>query len=552
MTKLDRVVIIGGVAGGMSAATRLRRLDPDVEIIVLERTGYISFANCGLPYYVGGVVDREELTRQDPQGLYDRFRLDVRVHHEVIAIDRSGHQVTVRNVDDGREEVLDYDKLLISTGAAPVQPPIPGYERALTLRTVEDAEAMAEAVDGKPAKAVVIGGGFIGLEVAENLVFRGISVTVVEGAPQVLPPLDPEMALLVADELVEHGITLLLGTPVESIDDTTVTLKDGRVLPADLVVGSIGVAPDMRLAKDAGIDIGPTGGIAVGPDHQTSDPDIYAVGDVAEKTDAVSGEPTLVALAHVANRHGRRVADILAGRSCRPVPTQGTAIVKVFDLAAASVGWSEKRLRDDDRRFRAIHIHPSDHAGYYPGATPMSIKLLFDPDEGTIFGAQIVGPNGVDKRIDVIATAMAGGFTADQLADLELAYAPPYGSAKDPVNMLGYVAEHVLGDADAMVAAPDLAALLAEGWTLLDVRHPGEIDEHGGIDGAVNVPVDELRDRFDEVGPGPVVAYCAVGQRGDVAAGLLRDHGVRARSLDGGYQTWWATMRAEDAYQGKA
>ena len=549
MTKLGRVVIIGGVAGGMSAATRLRRIDPDVEIIVLERTGYISFANCGLPYHVGGIVERDDLTRQTPEGLHDRFRLDVRVHHEVTAINRAAHEVTVRRGTDGQEETLHYDKLLISTGAAPVEPPIPGYDRALKLRTVEDAERMAAAVDAGPAHAVVIGGGFIGLEVAENLVLRGVPVTVVEGARQVLPPLDPEMALLVADELADHGVTMLLGTPVESIEDNTVTLKDGRVLPADLVVGSIGVAPDMHLAKDAGLEIGPTGGIAVGPDHQTSDPDIYAVGDVAEKIDAVSGEPTLIALAHVANRHGRRVADILAGRSCRPVPTQGTAIVKVFDLAAASVGWNEKRLRDDGRRFRTIHTHPADHAGYYPGATQMSIKLLFDPDEGTIYGAQIVGPNGVDKRIDVIATAMAAGFSADQLADLELAYAPPYGSAKDPVNMLGYVAERVMADADVMVDAPDLADVLAEGWTLLDVRQPGEIEEHGAIDGAINVPVDELRDRLDEVGPGPVVAYCAVGQRSDVAAGLLRDQGIRARSLDGGHRTWSLTMRAETAYR---
>ncbi|MEO6989415.1 MAG: FAD-dependent oxidoreductase [Aquihabitans sp.] len=549
MTKLSRVVIIGGVAGGMSAATRLRRLDPEVEIIVLERTGYVSFANCGLPYYIGGVIEREALTRRTPEGFRESAQIDVRVHHEVTSIDRSAHTVTVRRTDDDQEETLGYDKLLIATGAAPVRPPIPGYDRALTLRTVEDAERMNAAVDAKPAQAVVIGGGFIGLEVAENLVLRGIPVTVVEGAPQVMPPLDPEMAIMVADELDAHGVTLMLGTPVESIEDTTVTLKDGRVLPAELVIGSIGVKPDMHLARDAGIEIGPTGGIAVDDGHQTSDPDIFAVGDVAEKTDAVTGEPVLIALAHVANRHGRRVADHIAGQTTRPVPTQGTAIVKVFDLAAASVGWSERRLRDAGRRFQSIHIHPADHAGYYPGATMMSAKLLFDPDDGTILGAQIVGPNGVDKRIDVIATAMAGGFTAAQLADLELAYAPPYGSAKDAVNMLGYVAEGALEEGETSVDASDLAGLLADGWTLLDVRDPGDIEKFGAIDGHINVPVNEIRDRLDELAPGPVVAYCNVGQQSDGAAATLRDHGIEARNVDGGLKTWKATMRAETAYR---
>jgi len=539
-----RVVIVGGVAGGMSTATRLRRLDADASITIFERSGYVSFANCGLPYFVGGLIEEEEdLTLQTPEQLFDRFRLDARVHDEVVAIDRGAHTVTARSTVSGAETRVGYDKLVLSTGAAPVRPPIPGYERVRTLRTVEDAARLVSDLDVAPSTAVVIGAGFIGLEMAENLVGQGIDVTIVEAMPQVLPPLDPELAILVADELVAHGVHVETGATVASVEESTVSLTDGRVLAADLVVGAIGVRPDVQLAEAAGLELGPSGGIAVNDANQTNDPDIYAVGDAAEKADAISHAKSLIALANIANRHGRRVADHIAGRPSRPVASLGTAIVKVFDLVAATVGWSERRLRAEGRAFRAIHSHPFDHATYYPGATRMAAKLIFDPNDGTILGAQIVGGNGVDKRIDVIATAMAGGLTADRLADLELAYAPPFSSAKDPVNLLGYMAENVLsGDCD-VVDPTELEGLVDAGWTLVDVRTTDQCVD-GVIPGSINVPIDSLRDRLDSLGSDPLVVYCEVGQRGHTAAALMHELGFQVRNLDGGYRTWAAVMRA--------
>ncbi|MFZ0171282.1 MAG: FAD-dependent oxidoreductase [Acidimicrobiales bacterium] len=539
-----RVVIIGGVAGGMSTATRLRRLDAAVKITVLERSGHVSFANCGLPYFVGGLIEEEEdLTLQTPEQLFDRFRLDVRVNDEVVAIDRVAHTVTTRSTVSGEETNVAYDKLVLSMGAAPVRPPILGYDRVRTLRTVEDAARLAADVDIAPASAVVIGAGFIGLEMAENLVGQGIDVTIVEATPQVLPPLDPELAILLSDELAAHGVRVHAGATVASIEERTVTLADGRVLAADLVVGAIGVRPDVRLAELAGLDLGPSGGLTVNEANQTNDLDIYAVGDAVEKADAISHATSLIALANVANRQGRRVADHIAGRRSHAVASLGTAIVKVFDLVAATVGWNERRLRAAGRPFRAIHSHPFDHASYYPGATRMAAKLIFDPSDGTILGAQIVGRNGVDKRIDVIATAMAGGVPADRLADLELAYAPPFSSAKDPVNLLGYMAENVLsGDCD-VVDPRDLESLVEHGWKLIDVR---TAEEHaaGAIAGSTNVPIDSLRDHLDRLGTGPIVVYCEVGQRGHTATALLHELGMKARNLDGGYRTWSASMRA--------
>lgn len=528
----------------MSTATRLRRLDADASITVLERSGFVSFANCGLPYFVGGLIEEEEdLTLQTPEQLFDRFRLDVHVHAEVVAIDRPGHTVTVRSTATGEESRVPYDKLVLSTGAAPVRPPIPGYDRVRTLRTVEDAERLASDVGGTPAHAVVIGAGFIGLEMTENLIGQHIDVTLVEATPQVLPPLDPELAVLVADELVAHGVHVETGAAVASVDERTVTLADGRVIPADVVVGAIGVRPDVRLAEQAGLALGPSGGIAVDEANRTTDPDVYAVGDAVEKADAVSHATSLIALANVANRQGRRVADHIAGRPSHASPSLGTAIVRIFDLAAATVGWNERRLRAAGRRFRAIHSHPFDHATYYPGASRMAAKLLFDPDAGTILGAQVVGRHGVDKRIDVLATAMAGGITANRLADLELAYAPPFSSAQDPVNLLGYMAENVLaGDCD-VVDARDLATLVDDGWTLLDVRTAPE-HAAAAIPGSVNVPIDSLREELDGIGRGPFVVYCEVGQRGHTATALMQELGIRARNLDGGYQTWQAASRA--------
>ena len=542
----NRVVIVGGVAGGMSAATRLRRLDAEGTITVLERSGHVSFANCGLPYFVGGIIEEEgDLTLQTPEQLFDRFRLDVRVNQEVVAIDRSAGAVRTRSTISGQEDVVPYDKLVLSMGAAPVRPPIPGYERVRTLRTVEDATRLATEVDVAPDTAVVIGAGFIGLEMAENLVGQGLGVTIVEATPQVLPPLDPELAVLVRDELVTHGVAVETGVSVASVEERSVTLADGRVLGAEVVVGAIGVRPDIHLAELAGLDIGPSGGIAVNDANQTNDPDIYAVGDAVEKPDAISHATSLIALANVANRQGRRVADHIAGRPSRTVPSLGTAIVKVFDIVAATVGWNERRLQAAGRPFRAIHSHPFDHATYYPGATRMAAKLIFDPSDGTILGAQIVGRNGVDKRIDVIATAMAGGIAADQLADLELAYAPPFSSAKDPINLLGYMAENVLsGDCD-IVGPQELGQLVEKGWPVIDVR---TAEEHaaGAIEGSINLPIDSLRDNLASLRHGPVVVYCQVGQRGHTATALLQELGIVARNLDGGYQTWLAWTRAKE------
>ncbi|MTA05115.1 MAG: CoA-disulfide reductase, partial [Actinobacteria bacterium] len=470
-----RVVIIGGVAGGMSAATRLRRLDPEAEIIVFEKSGHVSYANCGLPYYVGGVIENEsDLLLQTPESLHKRFRLDVRVSTEVLAINAAAHTLTLKNLHSSETSEMSYDKLILSPGANPVVPPIPGVERALTLRNIEDVERIAGAVATKPRNAVVIGGGFIGVEIAENLVHKKIPTVVIEAAPQVLAPLDPEMATFVAEEITKHGIDLRLGSGVASISESSVTLSDGSVLPADLIILSIGVKPEIGLAKAAGLDITSRGAVAVNDFNQTSDLDIYAIGDAAEKKDALDGASTLVPLANLANRHGRTVADHICGLPVRVVPAQTTAIVKVFDLAVATTGWNEKRLKAADIKYLAIHTHPNSHAGYYPDSKQMSLKLLVDPNSGKIFGAQGVGTDGVDKRIDVIATAMRGGITAPELADLELAYAPPYGSAKDPVNMLGYVAENLISGLTQSVQWSDVEQMNKEGWSIVDVRSAGE------------------------------------------------------------------------------
>jgi len=510
---------------------------------VLERSGHVSYANCGLPYFVGGVIeDEDDLLLQTPEHLFDRFRLDVRVDSEVVAVDPAAHTVSVRATTDGATSELPYDALVLSPGAAPVRPPLPGFDRVRVLRTVEDAEMLADEARGTAQSAVVIGGGFVGLETAENLAHRGIRTTVVEAADQVLTPLDPELAVLVAAELVTRGVAVETGIGVAEVTDSGVVLADGRTIPGDLVVAAIGVRPDVRLAEMAGLALGPNGGIAVDNDGRTSAPEVYAVGDAVEKTDSVGGGSSLIALANIANRQGRRVADAICGRAAHPARSQGTAIVKVFGMTAAMTGWNERRLRAARRRFRVIHSHPMSHAGYYPGAETMSLKLLFDPDDGAILGAQAVGGAGVDKRIDVLATAMAGGLRADALADLELAYAPPFSSAKDPVNMLGYMAENLLsGDCD-VVEPDDVPSLVAKGWTLLDVRAE---EEHaaGAIPGSRNVPLDALRRSVGSLGPGPFVIYCEVGQRGHTATMLLHELGLPARNLDGGYRTW----RAADA-----
>ena len=533
-----RIVVIGGVAGGMSAATRLRRLNEKAEIIVLEKSGHVSYANCGLPYYVGGVIEEEkDLLLQTPASLHARFRLDVRVGTEVLAINPAKKTVAIKNLLNGETSELDYDKLILSPGASPVVPPIPGIERGMTLRTVEDVEKIAASVGKNPASAVVIGGGFIGVEIAENLVHRKIPTALVEATHQVLMPLDPELATLVAQEMRANGVDLRLGASVVKINADSVELSNGEVLPAEIVILAIGVRPEIGLAKAAGLEIGTRNGIKVDDFNRTSNHDIYAVGDAAEKTDALDGSATLVPLANLANRHGRVVSDHINGLTVRPVKTIGTAIVKVFDLMIATTGWNEKRLKAADRPHQSIHIHPNSHAGYYPDAKQMTLKLIFDPKTGEILGAQGVGIEGVDKRIDVIATAMRGGITAAELADLELAYAPPFGSAKDPVNMLGYVAENVLSGLSKVAQWHEIHEYRENGYELLDVRSVEECGR-GIIPGAINIPVDEIRARYSELTNKNLLVNCQVGLRGHTGSMLLKELGFNAVNLDGGYLTW--------------
>jgi len=542
---MTKVVIIGGVAGGMSAATRLRRLDNDAEITVIEKSGYVSYANCGLPYYVGGVIEEENnLLLQTPESLHARFRLDVRINTEALSIDRSAKQLLIKNLVTGVESAIDYDKLVLSPGASPIVPPLPGIDRALTLRTVEDVERIVAHVQEKPRTAVVIGGGFIGVEIAENLVHKGIKTSVVEASDQVLAPLDPEMAFLVATEMRSKGVDLHLGVSASEITSDAVLLSDGTLLDAELVILAIGVRPEIGLAQVAGLTIGSRKGIQVDEFNRTNDLDIYAIGDAAEKTDALDGSATLVPLANLANRHGRIVADHINGRIIRSVATIGTAIVKVFDLTIAATGWNEKRLKAANRPSMSIHTHPNNHAGYYPDAKQMTLKLIFHPTTGEILGAQGVGVDGVDKRIDVIATAIRGSITAPELADLELAYAPPFGSAKDPVNMLGYIAENMISGLLKTAQWSQIDQFIADGYQLIDVRSAAEFSQ-GAIPGALNMPVDEIRDRISELGNKNLLVNCQVGQRGHTATLLFKELGFNAVNLDGGYLTWSKSPASE-------
>ncbi|WP_129783932.1 FAD-dependent oxidoreductase [Promicromonospora panici] len=563
-----KIVIVGGVAAGMSAATRLRRLAEDAEIVVIEAGDHVSYANCGLPYYAGGVIeDRDALLLQTPESLASRFRLDVRVRNRVTAVDSVAHKLTVHDLGTGDEYAESYDRLVLSPGGRPIVPRVPGIERALVLRDVADADRLVAAIDGVgdggPARtAVVIGGGFVGLEVVENLIRRGLAVTLVELADQVLAPLDPELAVRVRDELVAHGVDVRTSAQVSALTSSTATIADAAGVEvdkvrADLVVAAVGVRPDTELAAMAGAELGPRGGVLVDEDLRTSVPDVFAVGDAAIKRDALAapGEPepfALIPLANLANRHGRHVADVILGRTGMR-PSVGTAVVGVFGLTAASAGRNEKRLRAEGRPYRAIHTHPSQHAGYYPGASPLALKLLVDPGTDLILGAQAVGRDGVDKRIDVLATAMAGGLTASGLADLELAYAPAYGSAKDPVNMLGYVADNLRTGDTRSVQWHELDRLVRDGATLVDVRTPAEhtrgtveLTLDGAPSRARNVPLDELRARADDEIPvgAPVVVHCQAGQRGHTAARLLTQLGYDVRNLDGGYLTWRDGTRA--------
>lgn len=541
-----KLLIVGGVAGGASAAARARRLSEDAQILMIERGPDVSFANCGLPYYIGGeIAERTKLLVTKPEQLRSRFNLDVRTRSSVEAIDRSAKKVRIRDLVSGREYEETYDKLILAPGAAPLRPPIPGIDLpgVFTLRNLQDMDRIKQRVDQGVKQAVLVGAGFIGLELVENFARRGIATTVVELQDQVLPPFDKEMTTPIAQELVEKGVTLLLGQSAEAFeqapDGLTVRLKSGQRLPAQLVILGVGVRPENKLAVDAGLEVGTRGGIWVNEYLQSSDPDIYAVGDAIEVRDFVSGDPTQMPLAGPANRQGRIAADNVFGRAARYRGTQGTAVVGVFDRTAAMTGASEKVLRRSNRSYRKVYVHPSHHAGYYPGAEPMTLKLLFDPQTGRLLGAQAVGGAGVDKRIDVLAVAIQAGMTVYDLEEMELCYAPQFGSAKDPINMAGFVAAGLLrGDHPQVDVEAVLAASSGERAFLVDVRTPQEY-AGGHIPGAVNIPVDDLRSRLSELPRDrKIAAYCQVGQRGYLATRILLQSGFSAVNVGGGYKTY--------------
>jgi NADPH-dependent 2,4-dienoyl-CoA reductase/sulfur reductase-like enzyme/rhodanese-related sulfurtransferase len=539
-----KLLIVGGVAGGASAATRARRLSEDAEIIMFERGPDVSFANCGLPYYVGGVIaERDKLLVTTPQRLRERFNLDVRTRTSVEAIDRTAKSVRVRDLTSGREYVESYDKLILAPGAAPLRPPLPGLDLPgiFTLRNLHDVDRIKDRLDRGVRQAVVIGAGFIGLELAENLVHRGVATTVIELQNQILPPFDPEMTTPIVETLRAKGVNVVLGQSAEAFEEAAdglvVRLTSGERLPAQLVVVGVGVRPENKLAVEAGLEVGPRGGIRVDAHQRTSDPDVYAAGDVIEVKDVVSGDPTQVPLAGPANRQGRIAADHIFGRTTRYRGTQGTAIVGVFDRTAAMTGASEKALLRSGRAFRKVYVHPAHHAGYYPGAEKLTLKVLFDPQSGKLLGAQAVGGAGVDKRIDVLAVAIQAGMTVHDLEEMELAYAPQYGSAKDPINMAGFVAGGLLHGDHPQVNVEDVLAS-ADRPFLLDVRTPKEFAA-GSIPGAVNIPVDDLRSRLSELPRDrAIVVFCQVGQRGYLATRILMQKGYSVANIGGGYTTY--------------
>ncbi|MDF6012784.1 FAD-dependent oxidoreductase [Vibrio harveyi] len=562
---MSKIVIIGGVAGGASAAARARRLSEDAEIIMFERGPFVSFANCGLPYHIGGdIQERSKLLLQTPESFLARFNVDVRVMNEVVSINRQDKTVTVKNLLDGSEYQESYDFLLLSPGAGPVVLPIPGIDNPLThsLRNIPDMDRIIKTIEtNKVEHATVVGGGFIGLEMMEAFHQLGVKTTLVEMADQVMTPVDREMAGFAHAEIREKGIDLRLGVALSSVeyvanqsvanieageDDAhqhlqgklTLSLNNGDQLDTDILIMAIGVRPETKLAQEAGLQIGALGGIYTNEYMQTSDPSIYAVGDAVEEKDFVTGEQTLVPLAGPANRQGRMAAGNMLGRQETYQGTQGTAICKIFDLAVASTGKNEKQLKRDNITYEKVYVHTASHASYYPGAETVSFKMLFDPATGKILGAQAVGKDGVDKRIDVMAVAQRAGMTVEQLQHLELTYAPPYGSAKDVINQAAFVANNIMkGDATAIHF--DEIDNLSEDQVLLDVRNPGELESVGFIDGAINIPVDQLRQRMNELPKDKeIVIYCQVGLRGNVAYRQLVNSGFKARNLLGGYRTY--------------
>ncbi|MDG3214218.1 FAD-dependent oxidoreductase [Streptococcus suis] len=538
-----KVIIVGGVAGGMSAATRLRRLMEDAEIIVFEKGPFVSFANCGLPYYISGeIAEHDSLLLQTPESLRNRFNLDVRPYHEVVNINPELQTVTVQTPNG--EIMESYDKLILSPGAKPVIPPLKGIteaENLFTLRNVPDLDKiMAKLEQINSGKAVVIGAGFIGLEMAENLALKGLTVTLVEQAPHVLPTFDLEMARYIETELSEKGVQVMTGQSVTAFHDKgqILELSNGQTLASDITILSVGVAPDSELASQAGIELGLRGGILVDQNYQTSQKHIYAVGDAIIVKQEITGKDALISLASPANRQGRQVADVITGLPRKNRGSIGTAIVKVFDLAAASTGLSERAVQALGYKHAVVHTTGKDHASYYPGATEIVLKLIFSPTDGKIFGAQAVGKKGIDKRIDVLATAIKAGLTIFDLPELELTYAPPFGSAKDPVNMIGYAAMNIAEGISQNIQWHQLEEELAAGKILLDVRNPAELQSGQFMD-FLHIPLDQLRDRIDELDPAKeYIVSCHSGLRSYIAERLLKEMGFTVKNLDGAYSLY--------------
>ncbi len=538
----------------MSAATRLRRLKEDAEIIVFEQGQHVSYANCGLPYHVGDVIPAErDLLLQTPQSLKNRFNLDVRVNSRVIKLNPSEKTVEVKNLGSGESYTESYDSLILSTGAKPKIAKIPGAERAHVLRDVPDALRIKDLVDkGEVSSAAIIGAGFIGVELAENLKHRGIQTTLISSRDTILPQYDPEIIEPLQALLVNNGIGLKLNAQTIEIKERSVILSDGQEIAADLVVMAIGVEADHALAVAAGLKIGEAGGIWVDDQMRTSSPDIYAVGDAAEKANSLTGGNQMIWLANLANRHGRLVADVITGEKVSSRKAIGTGIIGAFGMAVAVTGLTESVAKALGIEHQVIHLHPGSHAGYYPGAERVSLKVLFDPASGKLLGAQGVGFDGVDKRIDVIATAIFSELTIDDLMDLELAYAPPFGSAKDPINQAGYVGNNVREGKTPSIQWYEVEAAQAAGAVVVDVRTQSEHQE-GSIPNTRLIPVDSLREHISELKGKDVIVTCAVGQRGHTATQILRSHGIKVRNLDGGYTTWRTGMdareRAAKSYQ---
>lgn len=544
-----KIVVVGGVAGGMSAATRLRRLMEDAEIVVFEKGPFVSFANCGLPYYVSGeIAQRDQLLVQTPEALRARFNLDVRPMHEVVEIIPQEHKIRVRHEGEVLEE--SYDKLILSPGAKPFVPAIKGMDQAenvFSLRNLPDLDQIMAAISGQTKQAVVIGAGFIGLEMAENLRKRGLQVTIVEKAPHVLPPLDEEMAAAVKNELLKQGVKVITSQSATAFEEQgrKVILEDGTELASDLTILSVGVQPENALAEKTGLKLGLRGGIVVNENYQTSDPDIYAVGDAIVVKQQITGEDALISLASPANRQGRQAADAIAGLKRKNKGSIGTAIVRVFDMSAASTGLSERAAKQAGLDVSVVHVIGKDHAGYYPGATDISLKLIFNAESGEIYGAQGVGAKGVDKRIDILATAIKGGLTIFDLPELEFTYAPPFGSAKDPVNMLGYAAMNLAEGLSHSIQWHELDEELAKGKILLDVRNEAELT-NGRFKQSINIPLNQLRQRIGELDSNQAyIVSCHSGLRSYVAERILVQTGFKVQNLDGAFALY-KTVRPEE------